>query len=173
MHIAILTLFILAALKWGDWKNWQKYYPTFLFFMIGDLLYQFLLMNKPMWLFHTSPLDKDLLPNHTIISLAKMVIQYSATILIFLGNFPKKIGNQAIWIMFWIMIYISIESFAVTQGIISHHNNWSLLWSVYFNLGLFTIVAVHYFRPGLAWILSFFNVLFLWHAFDLTLDILK
>jgi hypothetical protein len=173
MHIAILTLFILAALKWGDWKNWQKYYPTFLFFMVGDLLYQFLLTNKPMWMFHTSTLDKDLLPNHTIIVLAKMVIRYAATIAIFLGNFPKQRVRQVLWILFWVIVYISVESFALTQGLISHHNNWTLMWSVYFDLAIFTILAVHHYRPGIAWVLSFLNVLFLWNAFGLTIDILK
>ncbi|PIB57799.1 hypothetical protein, partial [Pseudomonas sp. 2822-17] len=52
IHIVIKLLFLFAAYKWGDWEKWEKYYPTILFFIIGDLLYNFLFYNYPMWLFN-------------------------------------------------------------------------------------------------------------------------
>jgi hypothetical protein len=32
-----VALFLFAAIKWGDWRKWRNYYPTILFFMVGDL----------------------------------------------------------------------------------------------------------------------------------------
>ncbi len=61
MYILINVIYTIAALKWGDWRNWKQYHPTILFYCIGDFLYNFILYNKPMWLF------RDLiLPNHTL-----------------------------------------------------------------------------------------------------------
>lgn len=172
MHTILLTSFILAAIKWGDWKNWKRYYPTFLFFIIGDLLYQFLLYNKSMWVFHPS-FDQALLPNHTIISLVKMLIRYGATVLIFLGHLPAGKYKRMIWILFWAAIYLAIEIAAMKAGIISHHNGWNIYWSLYLDIVIFLVISIHYKNPVLAWILSFFNLIFLWSAFDLTIDILK
>jgi len=37
MNFVYGFLYLFAAWKWGDWKNWREYYPTILFFIIGDL----------------------------------------------------------------------------------------------------------------------------------------
>jgi hypothetical protein len=172
MHTIILTAFVLAAIKWGDWKNWRKYYPTFLFFIIGDLLYQYLLFNKSMWLFQPS-IDKNILPNHTIISLVKMIIRYGATVLIFFGHFPEGKFKRMFWIVLWAFFYVLIEMVAMKTGLITHHNGWNMYWSLYLDLVIFTVLFIHFKNPLLAWILSFLNLVFLWNAFGLTIDILK
>ena len=83
MYIVINILYIIAGFKWGDWRNWKLYYPTILYFFIGDLLYNFLLYKQSLWLFHDL-----ILPNHTTITIMTMAISYPATILIYLGRFP-------------------------------------------------------------------------------------
>jgi hypothetical protein len=172
MHTLLFSAFLLAAFKWGDWKNWRDYYPTFLFFLVGDLLYQFLLFNKSMWLFQPS-FDRGYLPNHTTIALVKMMIRYWATVIIFLGHFPAGKGKRIYWISLWVFIYIAVEFFALKTGLMTHHNGWNLYWSLYFDIVIFIVLYVHYKHPLLAWILSFFNLLFLWNIFGLSVDILK
>lgn len=40
-------LYILVCLKWGDWRNWRKYYPTILYVIIWDLIFNLLLIITP------------------------------------------------------------------------------------------------------------------------------
>lgn len=48
-RIIIISLFLLACWKWGNWRNWKEYYPTILYFIIGDLSYKVLFYNKTLW----------------------------------------------------------------------------------------------------------------------------
>ncbi|WP_338448335.1 hypothetical protein R4Z09_19085 [Niallia oryzisoli] len=48
MHLFHALLFLLAAMRWGDWLNWRMYYPTILFFIGGDLLKNALLHDYRM-----------------------------------------------------------------------------------------------------------------------------
>lgn len=48
MHFVFNGL-LLAGIKWGNWRRWRDYYPTILFFIIGDLLYSCLLYNHQLW----------------------------------------------------------------------------------------------------------------------------
>ena len=93
MYILINIFYLIAGYKWGDWRNWKKYYPTILFFILGDFLYNFLLYKESMWLFHDL-----ILPNHTTITILAMVISYTATVLIYLGRFPKRMEKQIIMV---------------------------------------------------------------------------
>ncbi|TLS35216.1 CBO0543 family protein [Pseudalkalibacillus caeni] len=173
MHTVFFVLYILASIIWGDWKNWKEYYSTFLFFVIGDLLYQFLLYNHTMWFFHIS-FDEEYLKNHTMIALAKMVVQYSTTTVIFLGNYPKSIIKQFLWISLWVAVFASSEYLSLTfWGGISHHHGWTMGWSILFDYVMFTLIRIHFSHPLVAWGLSLIFIIVLWHAFDLNLDLLK
>jgi hypothetical protein len=48
MNIAFGIMFLLIGWRFGDWRNLGKYYPTILFLIIGDLLYNVLTYNIPM-----------------------------------------------------------------------------------------------------------------------------
>jgi len=126
-----------------------------------------------MWKFHSILLDHFIIPNHTFISLIKMTLIYGPTLSIFLGHFPLKRKKQITWILLWVVIFLLIETVNLTLGGISHHNGWSLGWSLYFNIMMFSILGIHHVKPILAWVLSGMNLLFLWHMFDLSITILK
>ena len=106
MYILINTFYLIAGYKWGDWRNWKQYYPTILFFILGDFLYNFLLYKESMWLFHDL-----ILPNHTTITILAMVVTYSATVLIYLGRFPKGWKKRLLWFLLWTGIYLCAEYF--------------------------------------------------------------
>jgi hypothetical protein len=91
MYIFMNAFYLIIGFIWGDWRNWKKYYPTILFFIIGDFLYNFLLYKKSMWFFHDL-----ILPNHTMITLLTMIISYTGTVLIYLGRFPKSWKNRSL-----------------------------------------------------------------------------
>ncbi|SET71934.1 hypothetical protein SAMN05216389_12273 [Oceanobacillus limi] len=168
MYILINFLYIFAGYKWGDWRNWKTYYPTILFFIIGDFLYNFLLYQKPMWLFHDV-----ILPNHTTITVLAMVVSYSATVLIYLGRFPVSWKNRFLWFLLWTGVYLLLEFINNSLGFITYHNDWNFWWSVLFTGIIFFILPIHHKKPLLAWLLSIIIILSLLMIFDVRIDDMK
>ncbi|WP_449536320.1 CBO0543 family protein [Ferdinandcohnia sp. Marseille-Q9671] len=168
MYILVNIIYLLAAFKWGDWRNWKFYYPTILFFIIGDLLYNFLLYRKSMWLFHDV-----ILPNHTIITILAMVVSYSATVLIYLGRFPEEWNKRFFWFLLWGGLYLSIEYINSKLGFITYHNGWNMWWSVLFTGIIFIILPIHQKRPPLAWLLSILIIVSLLSIFDVKISDMK
>lgn len=173
LNIIYASIYIFAAWKWGDWKNWQRYYPTILFLITGDLLYQYLLHDYSMWKFNPVGADKEVNLTHTHITLLIMAIKYPATVLIFFGQFPSARLKQALYIGGWAALYTINEIATYTMGGISHHNGWNFFWSAQFNLALFIITAIHHKRPLAAWGLSLAYILALWFLQDVPGKVLK
>ncbi len=83
MHVATAIIVIIAVFIWGDWRNWQKYHTTMLYYAIGNLTYNFLTANYFLWRFNA-----DFIPNHSLTEMLYTFIVFPGTILIFLKNFP-------------------------------------------------------------------------------------
>jgi hypothetical protein len=166
---AIYGLVWLAALWiWGDWKNWQKYYPTILFFLLGDFIYQYLLADHyPMWKYNPQGVDEEIGLTHTHVSFSIMAIKYPATALIYLSRFPEQSKwKQALYIFCWVLLYAVNELLDVNANLIKYYNGWNFWWSIFFNVVMFSILRVHYLKPLLAWLLSIGFIVFLWNIFD-------
>ncbi|MEW5548418.1 CBO0543 family protein [Peribacillus frigoritolerans] len=98
MHFLFTALFLLAGIKWGNWRRWRDYYPTILFFIIGDLLYSCLLFNHQLWTYKEIFFGIRIPRNDLIISLIIMFLAYPLTIMIYLGRFPQSKRKQSFWI---------------------------------------------------------------------------
>jgi hypothetical protein len=168
MYILMNAFYLIAGLIWGDWRNWKKYYPTILFFIIGDLLYNFLLYNQSTWLFHDL-----LIPNHTMITILSLVVSYSATVLIYLGRYPKGWRKRSLWFLLWSGIYLIIEYINHKLGFITYHNGWDFWWSALFTCIIFFILPLHYKRPLLAWFISIIVIISLLNIFDVKISDMK
>nr|WP_155668470.1 CBO0543 family protein [Ornithinibacillus caprae] len=159
---------MIAGYIWGDWRNWRKYYPTILFFIIGDLLYNFLLYKKSMWLFHDL-----ILPNHTTITILAMIVSYSVTVFIYLGRFPKGWKKRSFWFLLWSGLYLLIEYVNSKLGFITYHNGWNMWWSVFLTGVIFLILPIHQKRPLTAWLISIIVIISLLTIFDVKIGDLK
>lgn len=161
MHLLLNGIFLIAAIKWGDWRNWGKYHSTILFFWFGDLLYNFLCYDYKMWEYKESMFAVKLLENHTIISLLIMFVAYPASVLIYIGRFPKGKMKAGLWLLFWVSLFSIIEYINLRYlDLISHHNGWSIGWSVLFNAGIFLMLPLHYKHPIVALIISIPIIIF-------------
>jgi len=161
-------IWLFALWKWGDWKNWHKYYPTLLFFMIGDFLYLYLLSDHyPMWKYNPSDGDGKLGLTNTHITLSIMLIKYPATTIIYLTHLPeRKFVKQVLYIVFWVILYSFNELIDLFFNLIKYYNGWNFIWSILFNVVMFTCLAIHHRKPPFAWLISIMFILFLWHQFD-------
>lgn len=145
-----LTVIIIPFIvwKWGDWKNWNKYYSTILYFIIGDLVYNFLTYNSPLWKYEPS------IMNSTLADLLIAVVVFPSTVLLFLPYLPGKLTKQIIHIAKWVAIYSAIEWIYYSLGFISYHNNWNIGWSILFYFIMFSLLWLHYKRPLWVWPIS-------------------
>ncbi|WHY03078.1 CBO0543 family protein [Neobacillus sp. DY30] len=160
-------LFLIAGLKWGDWRNWSKYHSTILFFWFGDLLYNFLCKDYLMWEYKETMFGQNILPNHLTISLLIMFVAYPATVLIFLGNLPDKTMKKVLWLLFWVALFSLVEYINLRYlDLIEHHHQWTMAWSVFFNLIVFFILLLHNKHPIAALIISIPIILFFVMFFD-------
>lgn len=155
MHLLFNGLFLVAAIIWGDWRNWRSFHSTILFFWFGDLLYNFLCYDYKMWEYKESMFAMNFLQNHTIISLLIMFVAYPSSVLIFLGRFPKGKIKMVLWILLWISLFSIIEYINLRYlDLIIHHNGWSIGWSVFFNAIIFPMLVLHYKHPIVALLIS-------------------
>jgi hypothetical protein len=161
-------IWVGILLKWGDWKNWRKYYPTLLFFILGDFLYMYLLSDHyPMWRYSPSPGDKNIGITNTHISFSIMAIKYPATCLAYLAHFPTQgLWKKVLYYLAWVIVYFANELVDLHFQLIKYFNGWNLWWSVLFNSVIFLILKIHFHNPLFAWIASAAYVLFLWNQFD-------
>ncbi len=171
-NLLYAAFYIAIALKWADWKNWKQYYPTILFFMVGDLLYQFLFFRYSMWEY--KPIGSDASwAKHTHLSLLVMFIKYPLTMLIFLGHLPEIRGKRFFYILGWTLLYLVNELIDLMTGGIVHKHGWNIAWSALFTFVMFSILSIHYKNPPLAWFLSAAFTVFLWKVFEVPSSILK
>jgi len=174
MLIIYVAVFLLAAIIWGDWRSWRLYYSTILFFIVGDLLKNFLFYNYWMWTYQETMFAKNILRNHTIISIIIMFIGYPSTIFLYLGRFPKSKWKQAAWVSFWIFLYSILEYINLRfLNLINHYHGWSMTWSILFNIVMFIMFRIHFKNPLLAWGLSIIWILFLLYRFPIPLERMK
>ena len=161
IRIVHATLWIAAAYKWGDWKNWNKYYPTMLFMGMGDLIYNLVFFNKKLWTFNPGFLNPILSELFVIFTI------FSCTVLIFLTHFPKTLIKQILYMTLWVIIYVAIEVFMLKIGMQSNINGWSIWWSTTHNFYQFPLLAIHHKKPYLAWILAIAILFIIMRIFEM------
>ncbi|WP_408607027.1 CBO0543 family protein [Anaeromicrobium sediminis] len=158
---------MIVAFKWGDLKNWKLYYPTILYFAIGDLAYNFLTCNNPLWIYE-SPIF-----THTFSDLLVLSIAFPSFVLVFLPHYPDGFMNQIIYIGICVFICSILEYISYSLGYFSYHNGWSIWWSAILYCIAFPLLILHYKKPLLVWPISIVLALGTLLLFDIPLKILK
>ena len=168
--VAVGITSLLLGWKLGNWRKIEKYYPTILFLIIGDLLYNIFTYSDPTWSYNKN----WIFPNHTLANLWIMITVYPATVMIYLFHFPKKKRKQIFYIIFWVILYVIAEIFGLhVFNFIDHFNGWNMWWSLLFDIILFVMLYIHYKRPLLAWGLSIIVIIFFLNVFNVNLHILN
>jgi len=164
MEDILLTIIVLAvSFIWGDWRHWKQYYPTILFWALGNFIYIHLTVDKPLWRFTTH------IPTSVAELLMTLVI-FPCVIFLFLPYFPKQnMVNKLLYICLWTLIFSLIECRAVKIGHFTYYNGWNLTYSVIFNLGMFTLLQIHYKYPRWAWLISFLTAVLIMTYFKIPL----
>jgi hypothetical protein len=143
VSLAIFSCFV------ADLKNWREYYPTILFFIAGDLLYQFITYDYPLWEYGGYPNSPFLTP------IILMFTAYPATVLLYLKYATRGWKSFIIQYFLWITLYAIVELFLDYLDLIQYANGWTVGWSIFVDFLLFLILRVHYSYPLFGWLLYF------------------
>lgn len=158
-QIIICLIMVVAACKFGQWRNWKSYYPTILYFIIGNLVYAVISIEYPLWNFESNLLSK------TFSNLVINFIFFPSTIILYLTYMPTKLIKQILYIVLCTVVYTIIESIWYYTGCFSYHNGWNIGWSALFNSIMFPLLWLHYKKPLLVWPISFVVALLLLYFF--------
>jgi hypothetical protein len=145
LHFVGIITALFIGYRFGDWRNWNKYYPTILFFILGDFIYNVLFHNKMLWLYACPEL------NHTLIDMTVAFTVFPATVLVFIPYFPKGRLKQAVYILSWTLLGSSAEYTSHILGCFKYDNGWNQYWSILFYMAMFPLLYLHYKKPLLAW----------------------
>jgi hypothetical protein len=160
IRFILASILIISAYKWGDWKNWKKYYPTMLFFGMGNLIYVTVFHDKPLWKFQPSVLVPSINELFIIFTI------FFSTTLLYLSNFPKNLYHKILHIILWVAIYMAIEIFTLLIGMIKYTNGWTLWWSLLHNTIQFPLLALHHRNPILTWIIALIFLVIIMKTFN-------
>lgn len=174
MNTIMLVIYVIVGWQFGKWNHFKEYYPTLLFFITGDLLYQFLFQDYKMWRFHpVGPIDAFLHLNSTFIVLLNMAVQYTVTVAVLLGNATFTVRGVCKTVILWSMIYGLTEFIAQSYGALTYHHGWSYFWDLAFNMMMFSMLLLHHKSPFLAWALVLPISVTFWQILDVPFSILK
>lgn len=148
MKLLLPLSWILAAYMWSDWRNWKNYYPTILFFILGDIIYNFVAYNYPLW-----EQKSSLGVTFTVLLVAATI--WPSSVLLYLSNFPifGKL-KKVLYILLWVTIFTLIEIGCFYFGNFKYSNGWNIWWSILFDFVLFLLLKIHHEKPLIALILA-------------------
>jgi hypothetical protein len=131
--------------KFGDWRNWRKYYSTILFFILSNVACILLTYNHTLWQYETEIL------NHTFCDLFVCITVYPSIVMLFISNFPKKTIKIITHISFYVAIFTIAEWIGVKLAYFTYFNGWNIWFSTIVNYILFSVLYLHYKNPFYAW----------------------
>lgn len=159
MNLFLGVMVILLSIWKGDWRNWEKYYPSMLYIALATFIYEFISHDQyQLWDLHRDTFLSDM-NTHFVHNL---IINPLAAF-VYLSNYPTNgFGRRIVYNAKWIVVFWGVECVVSRMNIITYHNGWNLLWSLAFLSIMFPMVRLHQTNKPLALPLSvFFSVVLL------------
>ncbi|MRX72352.1 hypothetical protein GJU40_09335 [Bacillus lacus] len=170
--LLVIVVWILFAYKFIDWRQWHKQYPTILFFVVINFVYNHLYFNHTLWAFRG--ITAEWL-NHSIINLAFSFFICPMALIIYLQRYPFHAARRAriIYFSVWVAFFTVIQALFAHKGMYVYDNGWNSWHNIWLNIILFSILRIHYRYPVAALILSAPIALIFYLLFPVPLETLK
>lgn len=147
-YIAVFFILIFVCYKFSDWKNWKLYYPTILYFIIGDLTFHVLSDPKWLWAYQAWPFTIHFTWLYVVTSI------YPCLIILYLTYIPKKVKFIVLYMILCVVTFTLCEYIITLLGVFHYYNGWNLKLSALFDCIMFPMIYLHYKKPLLAWPIS-------------------
>lgn len=135
--------------------------------MLVNFAYGYITYNYPLWKFE-SPFLKS-----TLSTVFITLTTYPSTILLFLPHYPNKWDRKIVYTLKWVTIYSILEFTSIKLGYFTHHNGWTMWWSVLFNCVMFPTLRLHHQKPLFAWIVTIILAVAILHFWGLSFSSMK
>ncbi|MEW9051409.1 MAG: CBO0543 family protein [Neobacillus sp.] len=168
--LLVVIVYIIFAKIFVDWKKLKEYYPTIQFFIIGNLLYNFLFYNHTLWAYKAVTVPWL---NHTLIDITFSFFILPVVIMIYLQYFPKTTKKKIMYVSVWIAYFSFLEYIFFKRGLFIYENNWGIIMSMVFNTIMFVILRLHHRKPMLALAVSLPIIIILLYFYHPSLSDLK
>lgn len=146
--IVIALICIALCYKWGDLKNWRLYYPTILFYIIGNAFEHIVTYKRKLWEVTTFGID-------TLADWFIEFIIYPFIIILFLSRYPRTITKRILFTGSFIFILSLVEYIGNKNGVIVYYDEWNIIWTIFLYFGMFILFLIHCKNEILAWIILF------------------
>ncbi len=156
MHIFLLSLVIVIAIKKANWSNWESYYPTMLYISLASFLYEYISHTK----FHLWDLKEDSFLSHMNVHFVHNLLINPLIAFIFLSQYPQTSRKQIMYTIKWVIVFLLAEWVIKYWGVLDYYNGWHLGWSFLFIVFMFPMIRLHYLHPIRALSLSVIFVVF-------------
>lgn len=139
--LLVIGVYIFFAKKFVDWKRWKEYYPTIQFYIICNLLYNFVFYQHTLWKYKAVTVPWL---NHTLIEIAFTFFIVPVVMMIYLQYFPKRNGKKFLYLSIWVAYFSALEFLFVRKGLFLYENDWNTWWTILFNFITFIVIRIHY-----------------------------
>ncbi|MGG1679617.1 CBO0543 family protein [Neobacillus sp. NRS-1170] len=159
LHFTIGIILLLISLRWANWKEWQRYYPTMIYIVAMSLLYKlFALYQFHLWKFSSHDFFFN---SHIAIHLCHTFIINPLYTIIYLSNFPEEsFLKKCIYIIKWVAALLIVELFLLSFDHINYFHGWKLKWTIFFDFSMFSLLRIHFKKPLWGIFLSIIFTLF-------------
>ncbi|EPZ50905.1 MULTISPECIES: CBO0543 family protein [Alicyclobacillus] len=144
-----MLIWMIAAWKWVDWRQWRKYQATILYFLLGDIAYCYITRDYPLWRHVPVPT----FTSETGAELAPLVV-YASTLLIYLTRFPRGRWKAVAWTALFVGMYVVAETVLHYIGVMQYDHGWRWLYSVLFSAMMIPMMRLHSQHPLICYLLS-------------------
>ncbi|WP_102261180.1 CBO0543 family protein [Mesobacillus jeotgali] len=149
--LLVIVVYIALAKRFVNWKRWKEYYPTVQFYIICNLLYNFLFYQHTLWKYKAVTVDWL---NHTLIEIAFTFLIVPVVLMIYLEYFPKGKFKGTLYVMIWVAYFSVIEILFQAKGLFVYENGWNTWWSILFNIITFIVIKIHFKNTLAAFLVS-------------------
>ncbi|WP_223702350.1 CBO0543 family protein [Sutcliffiella deserti] len=139
--IVVIVVYIIFAKIFIDWNRWKEFYPTVQYYIIFNLLYNFLFYQHTLWRYKAVTISWL---NHTFIDLAFTFFIVPVVLMLYLQYFPKSQTKIFFYFWLWVGYFTFLEFIFEKKGLFVYENDWHLGWSTLFNVITFIIIRLHY-----------------------------
>ncbi|MDO6654273.1 CBO0543 family protein [Anaerobacillus sp. 1_MG-2023] len=146
--VLIITLLFFVFWK-GDWRNWEKYYPSMLYIALAATIYETISYEE----FHLWEFKKDIFFSKFNVHLLHNLVVNPLVVLLYLSNYPIH-KRRFLYNVKWITGFWFVEIIASEAQMITYYNGWNLAWSLLFIIVMFPMVHLHHRNKTIALPLS-------------------
>jgi hypothetical protein len=148
---------LVICLKSGCWRHWNQYYSTTLYVVLGNMIYNIISYQKPLWNLG------NIVGQYFLLELFVMTLLYSSTVILYLTYYPIQGYKQIAYILCWVGLYVIVELFSLKWCGFTYLNGWNILYTIGFDITMFALIRLHYKKPILAWVSSaVIALVFIW-----------